>query len=102
MTSEEKLSTDSEGSDGSLFVLAILALVVGVISGLVGALFLVSLERANRLRDTLLLFGHIRKASPAFWLSVWVAPPAPEGQLGSYAGIRRKRRGAAYPTSRRF
>ena len=58
MTSEGELSTDTGGSEGSLLVLAILALVVGACAGVVGALFLLLLEWANRLRDTLIVWAH--------------------------------------------
>jgi CIC family chloride channel protein len=45
-------------SKGSLVVLVLLALVVGVVSGLVGAAFRITLERADRLRDGLITWAH--------------------------------------------
>jgi len=43
---------------GSLLVLALLALIVGSAAGLVGAVFRLALERAERLRDVLIAWGH--------------------------------------------
>ena len=45
-------------SKGSLVVLVLLALVVGVVAGLVGAVFRITLERADRLRDSLITWAH--------------------------------------------
>jgi CIC family chloride channel protein len=45
-------------SKGSLLVLVLLALVVGVVAGLVGAVFRITLERADRLRDGLITWAH--------------------------------------------
>jgi CIC family chloride channel protein len=45
-------------SKGSLVVLVLLALVVGVVAGLVGAVFRITLERADRLRDGLITWAH--------------------------------------------
>jgi chloride channel protein, CIC family len=60
MTSEQNLADGRDGDDGSLVVLAVLALIVGVVSGLVGALFLLLLEWADRLRDALIVWAHSR------------------------------------------
>src|SRR5215471_16565673 len=43
---------------GSLVVLVLLALVVGVVAGFVGAVFRFTLERADRLRDDLITWAH--------------------------------------------
>ena len=43
---------------GSLVVLVLLALVVGVVAGFVGAVFRITLERADRLRDDLITWAH--------------------------------------------
>ena len=75
MTSAEKLSMDTNGSDGSLFVLAVLALVVGVFSGVVGALFLLLLERANRLRGTLIVWAHSENFAGFLVLGLGCAAP---------------------------
>ena len=45
-------------SKGSLIVLVLLALVVGVVAGLVGAVFRITLEQADRLRDGIVVWAH--------------------------------------------
>ena len=60
MSNETRAATDPlpiEG-DGSLLPLALLALPVGAASGLVGAIFRLSLERADNLRDMLIAWAH--------------------------------------------
>jgi CIC family chloride channel protein len=47
--------------EGSLLTLALLALVVGAISGIVGALFRVLLAKADLLRDLLIAWAHGRR-----------------------------------------
>jgi CIC family chloride channel protein len=47
-----------QGERGSLLALAFLALVVGAASGLVGAIFRLSLERADYLRNALVAWAH--------------------------------------------
>jgi len=47
--------------DGSLLVLALLALVVGAAAGLVGAIFRLTLEQADRLRDALIAWAQGEK-----------------------------------------
>jgi chloride channel protein, CIC family len=47
-----------QGGGGSLLALASLSLVVGVASGLVGAIFRLSLERADDLRNALVAWAH--------------------------------------------
>jgi chloride channel protein, CIC family len=47
-----------QGVGGSLLALAFLALVVGAASGLVGAIFRLSLERADDLRNALISWAH--------------------------------------------
>src|SRR5579863_3440072 len=61
MAPEQKPSTDPDGADGNLFVLATLALIVGAISGIVGAVFLLLLQRADRYRDALIVWAHSEK-----------------------------------------
>ena len=46
---------------GSLLVLALLALVVGAAAGLVGAIFRLTLEQADRLRDALIAWAQGEK-----------------------------------------
>jgi CIC family chloride channel protein len=57
MTKDE---ADREG--GSLLALALLALVAGALAGVVGAIFRLCLERADRLRDALIGWAHGREA----------------------------------------
>ncbi len=58
MTSEQEVVNGRDGANGSLLVLASLALIVGAVSGLVGALFLLLLERADRARDAVIVWAH--------------------------------------------
>ena len=58
MTPGQNLASDRDGDHGSLLVLAVLALIVGAVSGFVGALFLLLLERADRFRDALIVWAH--------------------------------------------
>jgi CIC family chloride channel protein len=58
MTPGQNLASDRDGDHGSLLVLAVLALIVGAVSGVVGALFLLLLERADRFRDALIVWAH--------------------------------------------
>ena len=51
--------TDGEGHDeGSLLALAMLALVAGAVAGIVGAIFRLGLEQADRLRNLLIGWAH--------------------------------------------
>lgn len=54
----EHADSDTGGREGSLLVLAVLALVVGAASGFVGALFRLALEQAERLRGVLIGWAH--------------------------------------------
>ncbi|HEX8809750.1 MAG TPA: chloride channel protein, partial [Xanthobacteraceae bacterium] len=55
--------TSGEGqSEGSLLALALLALVAGALAGLVGAIFRLSLEEADRLRGALIEWAHGHEA----------------------------------------
>jgi CIC family chloride channel protein len=58
MPPEQNLVSGQDGEHGSLLVLAVLALIVGAISGLIGAMFRISLERADQLRDALITWAH--------------------------------------------
>jgi len=56
--SKPRPETDVEAGRGSLLVLALLALVVGAAAGAVGAVFRLSLDQADRLRDALVAGAH--------------------------------------------
>jgi chloride channel protein, CIC family len=58
MTPGRNLASDRDNDHGSIVVLAVLALVVGAVSGLVGALFLLLLRRADGFRDALIVWAH--------------------------------------------
>ena len=58
MAPKPDVVTDPAEDHSSLLVLAVLALVVGVFAGLMGALFRLSLEQADRLRDALINWAH--------------------------------------------
>jgi CIC family chloride channel protein len=58
MNPEPKLAAGPADSHGSLLVLAVLSLVVGAASGLVGAVFRLALVQADRFRDALITWAH--------------------------------------------
>ncbi len=58
MTLEERRSTKAEGEDGSLSVLAVLALVIGAVSGTLVALFLLLLEGVDQFRGAVVVWAH--------------------------------------------
>src|SRR5262249_60034538 len=58
----ESMTNDEGQRDGSLLALALLALVAGVLVGIVGAIFRLSLEQADHLRDALISWAHGREA----------------------------------------
>ena len=58
MNAEQKLAAECGDGHGSLLALALLSLVVGAASGLVGAAFRLSLDQANRFRDALIPRAH--------------------------------------------
>src|SRR5215510_1552496 len=51
----------AEEGHGSLLVLALLALIVGAAAGLVGAIFRLALEQADRLRDAMIAWAQGEK-----------------------------------------
>jgi CIC family chloride channel protein len=81
MTPEQKLVTDRDSDHGSLLALAVLALIVGAVSGLVGALFLLLLERANTFRDSVIVWAHSEAFAGFLMVSMACAAGA-GGQLG--------------------
>ena len=63
----------SPAKEGSLLVLAVLALVVGAAAGLVGALFRLTLAQADQLRNILIgwAHGHAAVDIPGFCDHMW-------------------------------
>src|SRR5215510_6275763 len=49
---------DGEDDGSGLLTLAVLSLAAGTVTGLIGALFRLSLERADRFRDVLVAWAH--------------------------------------------
>src|SRR5215475_2847355 len=76
MTSGQNLANERDSDHGSILVLAVLALIVGAVSGLVGALFLLLLERADRFRDTLIVWAHSNAFAGFLVLSIACAAGA--------------------------
>jgi chloride channel protein, CIC family len=59
MDHEPELATDSsEGGGNRLLALALLSLIAGTASGVLGAVFRVALERGDRLRNSVLIWAH--------------------------------------------
>ena len=58
MTTEQETSSQSAHGRLSLLMLALVAPIVGALTGLVGAIFRITLEHADRLRDTLVVWAH--------------------------------------------
>jgi CIC family chloride channel protein len=71
----ELRGSEPEGEGGNLAVLTALSLVVGSISGVVVALFIVLLERADRLRDAFVDWAHAQ-GTEGFWLLVMACAAA--------------------------
>ena len=61
MHPEPNRPVQQEGEHGSLFILALLAPIAGAAAGLLGAVFRLALEQADRLRDTLIAQAHDAK-----------------------------------------
>src|SRR6516225_500193 len=72
----ELRGSEPEGEGGSLAVLTALSLVVGAISGVVVALFIILLERADRLRDAFIDWAHAQGAEGFFLLVLACAAAA--------------------------
>jgi CIC family chloride channel protein len=60
MHREQRVVDESAEGGACLVALALLALLVGVLSGLIGAAFRLSLEHADRSRDLLIVWAHGR------------------------------------------
>src|SRR4029077_17695398 len=74
MTREQNLVSNRDGDHGSLLVLAVLALIVGAVSGLVGALFLILLEWAEGFRDAVIVWAHSKAFAGLLVVSMACAP----------------------------
>ncbi|MBV8441754.1 MAG: H(+)/Cl(-) exchange transporter ClcA [Hyphomicrobiales bacterium] len=58
MSRKENVPVEDDDRPGNLLALALLAPVVGAAAGLIGALFRLALEKADRLRDALIDWAH--------------------------------------------
>src|SRR5262245_4501365 len=76
MAPGQNLASDRDSDHGSILVLAVLALIVGAVSGFVGALFLLLLERADRFRDALIVWAHSKAFAGFLILSIACATAA--------------------------
>ena len=92
--------THGEGhSEGGLLALALLALVAGVLAGLVGAIFRLCLAQADRLRDVLIARAHgwgavgflllFAACAAATALAAWLVRPLRATCLGKRHPSRR-------------
>ena len=75
MDPETNRAVQPEEGHGSLLILALLAPVVGVAAGVLGAVFRLALDQADGFRDTLIARAH--DAGFAGFLLVTAAVPAP-------------------------
>jgi CIC family chloride channel protein len=76
MTPKQNLASGRDGDHGSLLVLAVLALIVGAVSGFVGALFLLLLERADSFRDAVIVWAHSKACAGFLVVSIACAAGA--------------------------
>src|SRR5260370_15718793 len=102
MTPGQDLASDRNDDHGSILVLAVLALLVGAVSGLVGALFLLLLERADRFRDAVIVWAHSKAFAGFLVVSIACAAAAGGAALvgcrySPYARARRVPHIAAVP-----
>src|SRR5262245_9516540 len=58
MNPEPEITHEPKGGEGSLLILALLSLLAGAAAGLLGAVFRLSLDQADRLRDVLIGWAH--------------------------------------------
>src|SRR5215475_1972905 len=61
MNREPEVTVETAGHEGGLFVLAVLSLFAGGAAGLLGAVFRLSLDQADRCRDALIAWAHGEK-----------------------------------------
>jgi CIC family chloride channel protein len=76
MNGKLKRTTHLADGEGSLLVLSFLALVVGAISGIVGAIFRILLKQADRLRDLLIVWAHRQQTTGLLLVLVMCASAA--------------------------
>ena len=73
----QSMKDDESQGGGSLLALALLALVAGALAGLVGGIFRLSLDQADRLRDAMIGWAHGREAVGfLFVIAACAAPTA--------------------------
>jgi len=75
MNDELDPAADLADRPGGLFVLALVSIIAGMASGLLGALFRLSLVQADRFRDTLIYWSHSEKLL-GLWIVVSIAAVA--------------------------
>src|SRR5215471_6902953 len=61
MNLEAEFTVKAREVEGGLLSLAILSLLAGAVAGLIGAIFLLSLDQADRFRDALIAWAHGEK-----------------------------------------
>ena len=96
------MTNGEDDDEGSLLALALLALVAGVLAGIVGASFRLSLVQADRFRNALIEWAHGQEAVGFVVGSRGLRRRDGDLPPGSFAGTRPTRREAAFLTSRRF
>jgi hypothetical protein len=100
MSRKQNVPADAADGPGNLLALALLALIVGAAVGFVGGVFRVALEKADRLRDTLIAWANGEQLAGFLIvvvdlrLQLWSRPRW-------FGDSRRMHRGAASLTSRR-
>src|SRR6476646_4719422 len=95
----EPMTDDESQGGGSLLALTLRAVIAGALTGLVGAIFRLSLEQADRLRDA--ISDGLTGGKP--WAFCWLSPharPRLRSPPGWFAPVRRTRRAAASLTSK--
>ena len=73
MQPQSKIAGESAEDSGSLLVLALLALIAGAAAGLIGAIFRLTLEQADRVRDMLIAWAHGEALAGFLLVTVGVA-----------------------------